>query len=291
MRARRFFLLIYCLLLGFAGNVFPWGGLTHKAITRNAAHSVAPDIRPFFVQHETALCIRSVEPDTRRDDHPEEYPRHFIDIDYYGNYPFPELPENYKAAVEKYGEETVLEYGVLPWRIAGCTDSLFAAMHARNTEEIIRWAAWLGHYVADAHQPLHTVLNYDGQLTGNDGIHSRYESGMLRIYIDEYTFEQRDVGTVKDPLELAFEIVRESYLISPQVITADNYATQPMEKSEVFALQEHYDNGRHSAYFARLYSQTGDMTWQRLDLAASRLAALWNYAWQRAGKPVLAPTD
>lgn len=287
MRVYRYFILICFLLLGIAGNLYSWGFDAHKKITRNATQVVAQEIQPFFAHFGDSLASRSVEPDAYRENHPEEGPNHYIDIDHYGQYPFAELPQDYSAAVEKFGEETLHEYGVIPWRVDECTDSLIVAMQAQNTKKIIRWAAWLAHYVADFHQPLHTVLNYDGQLTGNNGIHSRYEAGMLRIYLDEYTFNQRGVNPVNDPLATAFAIVRESNLLNPQIITADNYATQPMEEHEVIKLQDYWDLKRDGAYFERFFSQTSEMTWQRLALASSRLAEYWNYAWRQAGKPAL----
>ncbi|MCF7806004.1 MAG: hypothetical protein K9N46_17110 [Candidatus Marinimicrobia bacterium] len=282
---RRVTVLLMAVLL--PASLLPWGFTAHKQVNRGAIQEVAPELLPFFKTHRSGIIERAREPDTRKDDHPEEGPRHYLDIDYYGEYPFEALPRNYPEAAEAYGEETIEENGLLPWRIAGCTDSLTKAFARKDTEEIIRWAAWLGHYIADAHQPLHTVLNYDGQLTGNDGIHSRYESGMLNFYFNEYEFRPRDVETVRDPVKAAFDIILESNRLNKQVIEADDIAVKPMSKQNKLRMYDYYKTERDSAYFRRLYEQTSEMTWKRLDLASSRLAEFWNYAWRTAGRPEL----
>ena len=50
--------------------------------------------------------------------------------------------------------------------------------------DIIHFSAWLSHYVSDAIQPFHGVINYDGQLTKQNGIHARFESALVERYRD-----------------------------------------------------------------------------------------------------------
>ena len=160
-------------------------------------------------------------------------------------------------------------------------------MQQGNAAEIIHWAAFLAHYVADAHQPLHTVLNYDGQLTGNDGIHSRYETGMLRIYMHEYQYTPIEVPPVEDLLDYAFHILLESYQLTDQIIVADDAAVRGMSRAAIRQLQEYWKTDRDSLYFARLYARVDEMTWEWLQKATARLAAFYTAAWENAGKPEL----
>src|SRR5207247_2351810 len=67
--------------------------------------------------------------------------------------------------------------GRLPWRVGEVYRELVAAFRDRDPARILERAAILGHYVGDAHVPLHAALNYDGQLTGQTGIHNRWDTG------------------------------------------------------------------------------------------------------------------
>jgi hypothetical protein len=54
--------------------------------------------------------------------------------------------------------------GMLPWQIGEYSLRLTKAMKAGDWDEVKLHAASLAHYLADAHDPLHTTQNYDGQL-------------------------------------------------------------------------------------------------------------------------------
>lgn len=282
---RRAVLLISILFWSLP--LYPWGFSAHQQITESALSQTPETLQSILNTVSDSVISRSVEPDLIRDDHPEEYPNHFIDIDYYGKYPYPELPREYSAAVTKFSEDTVRKYGTLPWRIKECTDSLSVAMRTGERDGIVKWSAYLAHYIADAHQPLHAALNYDGQLTGNTGIHSRYETGMVDLYMKKYTYTPREVTPPDDPLSGAFNIVLESSQLAEAVIRSDDFATRGMSDSAIRALREHWDTERDSIYFRRLYHALGELTWERFDLAAGRLADYWELAWIRADRPDL----
>jgi len=279
--------LIFLIIVSNALPVYPWGFQAHHLITRDAIEHLPPHIAPFFQAHIDTIVAHSTDPDMRRREHPEEAPRHYIDIDRYGKYPFKALPHRWEKAVEKFSADTLKEYGTLPWWIQRSTDSLAASMRAQDTQRIEHWAAFLAHYVADAHQPLHTVMNYDGQLTGNNRIHSRYETGMVNTYLDDYHFSPVKVPQIQKPLERAFTIVLESNQFVPEIINADNFATGNMSPESLKQLHEHWDVQTDSLYFSRLYGQLGPMTWQQLDAASSELIAYYVAAWKKAGKPKL----
>lgn len=279
--------LIFLIILSVALPVYPWGFQAHHLITRDAIDHLPPHIAPFFQAHIDTIVAHSTDPDMRRREHPEEAPRHYIDIDRYGKYPFKALPHRWEKAVEKFSVDTLKEYGTLPWWVQRSTDSLAAAMREQDTQRIEHWAAFLAHYVADAHQPLHTVMNYDGQLTGNNGIHSRYETGMVNKYLDTYQFSPAKVSPIRNPLKRAFTIVLKSNQLVPDIINADNYATRNMSSESLRELHEHWDMKTDSLYFSKLYEQLGPMTWKRLNEASSELIAYYLVAWEKAGKPKL----
>src|SRR5262249_11517097 len=94
-----------------------WGFETHKYIMSRAIDVLPAAIRPFFQANRTFVVEHCVDPDLWRvAGFVDEPPRHFVDIDAYGKYPFTELPRDYKAALAKYGRETLTKNGLLPWR-------------------------------------------------------------------------------------------------------------------------------------------------------------------------------
>ncbi|MGC6428813.1 MAG: hypothetical protein ACON4Y_05945 [Flavobacteriales bacterium] len=61
-------------------------------------------------------------------------------------------------------------------------------MKNNKSEQILFICSDLGHYIADANVPLHTTINYDGQLTGQKGIHAFWESRLPELFSSEYNF-------------------------------------------------------------------------------------------------------
>ena len=149
---------------------------------------------------------------------PAEGPRHFLDIDIYGPYPFVELPHNYDEAVEKFGVEDVTKRGLATWRIADYTQLLSEAMKSGDTEKIVQTAGALAHYIEDLHMPLHVVKNYNGQLTNQHGVHQRFEDDMVDAYAEQIHLSPKMASELEDPLEAAFDIVLDSYVYADNLL-------------------------------------------------------------------------
>ena len=164
-----------------------WGFDVHRFITDRAIDLLPDPIRPFYQKHRAFIVERSIDPDLWRNaGWTEEPPRHFVDLDAYGRPPFGDLPREFDRAVERYGADFVLRNGTLPWRTAEIYGQLrrnFEIQKRGGTgyalENVKFHSAVLAHYVEDGHVPFHAVLNYDGQLTGQHGIHSRWESELV----------------------------------------------------------------------------------------------------------------
>ena len=168
-----------------------WGFNGHKFITERAIDLLPAEIRPFFVKFKTTVVEHSIDPDTYRTmGWMEEPPRHFLDMDSYGPFPFKDLPHDYAEAVSKRGAEFVIKNGVVPWRTqevyVQLRERVQAAadvrLRARQRQAVL---GGLAHYVGDSFQPFHAAANYDGQLTGQQGIHSRFESELFDRYQDK----------------------------------------------------------------------------------------------------------
>lgn len=267
------------LLPNVAGS---WGFWAHKALTRKAITVLPAPMNAFFLLHADSIAERSIDPDLWRRHDDQEGVRHFIDIDQFGSFPYRELPRDYAAAVAKFGEEKVRKAGIVPWRVVEMVDSLSAAMRAKNRHLMIRYASALAHYVEDIHMPLHTVTNYDGQLSGNDGIHSRYERWMLEAKQEATAATIRPdrpavIATLQDTL---FEWVLDSHVWADNLLLADSRSKRP---GKVYAKPEDYD----AAYYDALAENTRVFTGLQLSRAATAVASCWLTAWDRAGRPEL----
>ena len=160
------------LLLGIVvlSSSKPWGFYGHKKINRLAVFTLPPELFPLFKENLEYLTEHAVDPDKRRYMIPAEGPCHFIDLDYYP-FPFDSIPHSWNKAVAKYSEDTLRKHGIVPWHINLTKLNLQKAFEEKNLDKILRYAADIGHYIGDAHVPLHTTKNYNGQLTNQKGIH------------------------------------------------------------------------------------------------------------------------
>ena len=70
-----------------------------------------------FKSNIVFLSEHAVDPDKRRYMVASEGAHHFLDIDHYGIYPFPEIPRDYAAAIRKFSTDTLQVYGIVPWWI------------------------------------------------------------------------------------------------------------------------------------------------------------------------------
>ena len=145
--------------------------------------SAAGRAQAVLQRYRDELVIRVVDPDTWRVVGWDDGPNHFLDFGRpdLGPYPFAALPRDYGAALEKFGIETLKRIGTLPWREA--EEVRQPAPRVRGVparpvyapNDTVLFAAVASHYMQDAHMPLHASNNYDGQLTGQTGVHARFE--------------------------------------------------------------------------------------------------------------------
>ena len=205
---------------------------------------------------------------------PSEGPRHFLDIDIYGPYPFVELPHDYDEAVAKFGVEDVTKRGLATWRIAEYTQLLSEAMKSGDAENIVQTAGALAHYIEDLHMPLHVVKNYNGQLTNQHGVHQRFEDDMVDAYAEQIHLSPKPAMEIEDPLEAAFDIVLDSYVYADNLLHADRKAKLG-------------EDTYGASYLEKLFRFSGWIAVRRMNNAATATASYWYTAWLLAGKPEL----
>jgi hypothetical protein len=157
----------------------------HEKINYHAVFLLPPQMMILFKPNIGWLSEHAVDPDKRRYMVAGEGAHHFLDIDHYGPYPFREIPRDYAAAVLKFSADTLETYGIVPWWIQVMMGRLAKAFREKRQIQILKYAAELGHYVADAHVPLHVYSNHNGQLTGQQGIHAFWEPEYLNCLLNQ----------------------------------------------------------------------------------------------------------
>jgi hypothetical protein len=132
------------------------------------------------------LSEHAVDADKRRYAAKNEAPCHYIDIDHHGESmdAFKQVPRSWKEAVQKYTEDTLQAYGIVPWHIDVMIFRLTKSFSEGNLDRIPSNSTEIGHYITDAHVPKYTTENYNGAMTNQRGIHGFWESRLLDLYSD-----------------------------------------------------------------------------------------------------------
>lgn len=259
-----------------------WGFEAHRLITERAIDRLPQEIRPVFDQQKTFVVEHSVDPDLWRSaGFLEEPPRHFLDMDGFPDVAPADLPRDYAVAVARFGEELVKKNGTLPWRAQEMYEQLVRAFE-QHGQGSSRWAldnarffaAVLSHYVADAHMPLHAVVNYDGQLTDQHGVHSRFEADLFRRNRDRLRIAPPDLAPPVNARDAVFDALHGSFQAVPALLAADR---------EAIGSGLEYDD----AYFDRFWTGAGPLLEARISRSISAVSVVIVGAWERAGRPDL----
>lgn len=270
-----------------------WGFYGHKRINRMACFTLPPEIFPFYKRHMDFISDHAVDPDRRRYAVPDEAPRHYIDIDHYsigGQDLFAVVPVKWKDAVEKYTEDTLKAYGIVPWHIQVVYARLIEAFQRGDVDRILRYSADLGHYVADAHVPLHTTENYNGQLTNQYGIHAFWESRIPELSADSYDHLVGRADYLDDPLGTAWEAVHASNMLVDSVLGIEKRLseTYPEDKRYVYETRGRNAVQLYSREYTKAYEDAMmGMVERRMNASIITVGSFWYSAWINAGQPDL----
>jgi hypothetical protein len=279
----RFFVLLIVLLI--PSSSYAWGFEAHKFIADRMIELLPPELKPLFEERRPFIVERSVDPDLWRNvGWEEEPPNHFLDLDHeaFGPYPFNGLPRDYADAIQKFGREFIHTQGLLPWRTSefyGRLQREFESLKRTPapgyaSDNIVLLAAIIAHYVSDGHVPLHSVVNYNGQLTGQEGLHSRWESELFERYRSTLKIAPPPVTPVTVPRDVMFEVLLASNRATANVLESDRKAAEG---------REFYDD----AYFEALAAGTLSTLERRLNDSISSVASFIVGAWEAAGKPAI----
>jgi predicted AlkP superfamily phosphohydrolase/phosphomutase len=259
----------------------PWGFTGHRMVAAKAARTLPDPLRRIFLANADYLIEQAITPDLQRSG-PSD-PDHFLDMDAFGAYPFESISRVESENIAHLGKDVTAK-GRVPWKIDEVYRGLVQAFRARDLPRVLERAGTLCHFIADAHVPLHATDNYDGQLTGQRGLHARWESDLVernRLQL-EAAVEPSAAQQTADPVALAFDVLRDSYLHSLQVLAADRESVRGRDLAET-PEDDRYDD----EYYSRLYAREASRLAARLSASASATGSLWLSAWEEAGRPAL----
>ena len=241
-----------------------WSG-GHRWITQGAIEQLPLPLRGWFKTNQSSILTAagSEPPGT-----------HYIDIDYYPEFLPGTFPRDLNTLIALYGSSVVNANGRGPWTYVDHLNALSAGMAAAQSPSqwntLISTAGYTAHYIEDLHNPLHLTKNYDGQLTGNNGIHARYEGEMIARHFDDLAIEPAAVEHLASPLDFVFDGIEAHYPFVADIIEADDLAPHPPY---------------NTAYYNALWAETGDFTYDLFQQASHAVASSWYTAWINAGSP------
>jgi hypothetical protein len=286
---KKFFLISFSLLLW--QQCFCWGFYAHKKINYYAVFLLPPEMMVLYKPNIDFLTEHAVDPDKRRYAVAEEGPRHYIDIDYYGKYPYDSLPRKWNEAVAKYSEDILNVNGIVPWWVQTMLGRLTNAFKEKSQARILKLSAEIGHYIADAHVPLHVNSNHNGQFTDQKGIHGFWESRIPELLAEkEWDFFIGKAEYIKNPGDFIWKRVLESAAAADTVLKYEKELTKKFPSDQKYSFEDR--NGvtirQYSSAFSKAYdAQLKGMIEKRMRQSIYAVASFWYTAWVNAGQPDL----
>ncbi len=286
---KRFFIIV--CLLSVASKSYCWGFFAHKKINYLAVFLLPPQMMVLYKPNIEFLSEHAVDPDKRRYAVAAEGPRHYLDIDHYGKYPYKELPHKWTDAIAKFGADTLQGYGIVPWHVQIMLNRLTMAFKEKDFSSIMKNSAEIGHYIADAHVPLHASSNHNGQYTNQKGIHAFWESRIPELLADkQFDFFIGKAEYIKDPGIFIWNRIIESGREADSVLSIEK------ELSLHFPGDRKYSFEKRNNVLLRQYSseytiafdkKLNGMVERRMRQAIFAVASFWYTAWVNAGQPDL----
>ena len=345
------------ILMGFAYS--SWGFFGHRRINRMAVFTLPPDVITLFKKNIEYLTEHAVDPDKRRYAFKEEAPRHYIDIDHWGKFPFDNVPRDFTQATiafgklyyrtaegdtldimskidsetqeselvqffddhimdsfseeiheldinhfvkrfpgliletsgELYFENLFDDYGILPYHLIKVQRDLTVAFELNDRENILKISADLGHYIADAHVPLHTTENYNGQLTNQEGIHAFWESRLPELFADDnYDYFVGKAVYLDNPGDFFWNTVLDSHALLDSVLTIEKKLSHTFPSDQQYCYEDRFEYTIRTQCepFAEAYHIAMEgMVEKRMRDAILAVGSAWFTAWVDAGQPDL----
>lgn len=277
-----------------------WGVWGHQHINKAAVFALPDSLRVFFYNHIDFMTEESVVPDIRKYTYnfKSEGPHHFIDLENFDK-PIDSLALVKPGEANKVFEESFLQKnGSLPWYIQEIMEKLTTAMKKKHKTDILVLSADLGHYLGDAHMPLHTSANYDGQMTAQNGVHAFFESQLPEMFGDNYNFYTGDAHYIGDIPKATWDIIKATHNLVDTMLATERNLSANLSREQIWKMEDgklvknEFNQPVHTAEYAKMYHEAlHGMVEKQIRLSISSTADFWYTAWVNAGKPDLTDLD
>ena len=291
--------LIAFFAVGIGFLTLSWGIVGHERINKAAVMALPKPLQVFFYNHIDFITQEASVPDIRKYtlNYKDENPRHYFDMENFG--PVDSLPQTMEAAKKKYDAKFLNDNGILPWYIEDMMVKLTKAFKDKNRAEILFLAADLGHYIGDAHMPLHTSANHDGQLTDQKGIHSLWESRLPELFVKNYKLNVPEAQYYPDVHKATWDMIHDTHSLAQPLLDIDKKLRTATPEGEVFKkdadgkiLKSKYNTAVFADQYAeKLHKELNGMVENQMRKAITATASFWYTAWVNAGKPDLSDLD
>lgn len=263
--------------------------MVHRTVHQLAVYELPGSLQSFFYLNMDYGVRYSVRPDQRRNEDSTEATKHYINFEAFGDSAAWKMPLYWQQAVATYTKDSLIKHGYVPYYIIMMKERLTNAFRNAKADSVLFYATDMAHYIGDANVPLHATLNYDGQLTGQKGLHALWESMIPEILIDQYNLRSRHKAKYLDhPEETIWNAVRRSFTMVEEVLAKEKEVSKSFTDSTKYRVQ--IRNGRevrsYTSEFAKAYSAAlGTSINDQLIRTADMIADFWYTAWVDAGKP------
>jgi hypothetical protein len=255
-----------------------WGRKGHEITASLAFRDLPPELGPWFQGQEAILLDHCNDPDEWRQGDAQEAPRHFLHAEAYGGPAG--VPRDIQEAEARLGPEAFEQNGQVPWIIQQRVERLAKAFRAGDPARAALESAILCHYVGDLNVPLHTTANYNGQLTGQHGVHARWETGLVER-LGSWDPEPRPATPGEAAWFAPFQWLQESYALVAPLLRDDAASTEPS------LAQSSQWNAQISHYWTEFRRRQTPCVKEQLERAGHRTAEMILLAWTLAGQPEL----
>ncbi|MEM7102079.1 MAG: zinc dependent phospholipase C family protein [Bacteroidota bacterium] len=204
------------------------------------------------------------------------------------------LPGVIASCPQIFIEDGLSEFGIIPWHLNKMYYQLVNAYQSGNPKRILRTVADFGHYVGDAHVPLHTTTNYNGQLTNQLGIHAFWETRLVELFSDEYDYFVGPAEYIENPNEVIWETILESHILVDSVLAIEKRLSKTFPQDQQFCFEQRLSSTVRTQctdYARAFHNELKGMVEDRFCKAIKTLGDLWYSAWVDAGQPNLLKTD
>jgi hypothetical protein len=269
--------LMFALVALSSAPAWAWDARTHRLIARLAIDALPQNpLKRIFELHDAELQQDAVAPDEilRPRYGKVEAIRHYIDLEYYGPDPIAQLKPDRATMEREFGARTLEASGTLPWTIDEIAQQVEQAWSKSECAQAIELSGYLAHYIGDASQPLHTTRYYDG-FAQDRGMHARLEGAADRSVneVEELARPQVHLKTIDSVWSSTLVELDHSHALVAATMDSDRAARTAT-------------GAKHGDDFDRALMH-GEMAMvaQQVAAAASTLASVWLFEWNRAGNP------